>query len=92
METATLRLKRDRRAQPRVRPRDVTRTTPEDGDVIVRRERRDGTLVYVLCTAPGAHPHVLRTRKEAVAQALAFAERHRMSAWLTDEGHDFVLL
>jgi hypothetical protein len=92
METATLRLKRDRRAQPRIRPRDTTRTIPEDGDVVVRQERRDGALAYVLHTAPGAHQYLLRTRAEAVAHALAFAEGHRMCAWLMDEAHDSLLL
>jgi hypothetical protein len=31
-------------------------------------------------------------REEAVAQALTFAERQHVRAWLTDEGDDFVLL
>jgi hypothetical protein len=91
MEPATLRLKRDRRAQPRIRPRDFARTTPEDGDVVVRQERRDGALVYVLQTASSAHQNP-STRAEAVAHAIAFAEVHRMRAWLIAEGHDVALL
>ncbi len=41
--------------------------------------------------APGADQFLLRTRG-AVSQALAFAKREQMRAWLTDEGYDFVLL
>jgi hypothetical protein len=31
-----------------------TRTTPQNGDIVIREELRDGTLVYVLHIAPGA--------------------------------------
>lgn len=70
----------------------VARLTPKDGDVIVRRERRDRTFVYVLYAAPGPDQYVLRTRKEGVAQALTFAKRQRVRAWFTDGGDAFVLL
>jgi len=71
----------------------VARPIPADGDVIVRRERRDGTFVYVLHAAPGPDQYVLRTRKEGVAQALTFAKRQGVRAWLTDGGGGaFVLL
>jgi hypothetical protein len=69
-----------------------TRRTPEDGDIVVREQQREGTLVFVLHTAPGADQHVLRNREEAVAQAVTFAKRQHVGAWLTDEGYDFVLL
>ena len=68
------------------------RLAPEDGDIVVRQEMRDGMLVYVLHTAPRADQYLLRTREEAVAQAVAFARREQVRAWLTDEGYDFVLL
>ena len=67
----------------------VARLPPEDGDLVVREETREGRRVYVLHTAPGPDQSLYRTRKEAVAQALAFAKQVR--AWLTDEGYDFVL-
>jgi hypothetical protein len=70
----------------------VARSIPTDGDVIVRRERREGTLVYVLHAAHGPDQYVLRTRKEGVAQALAFAGRQGVRAWFTDGGDAFVLL
>jgi hypothetical protein len=70
----------------------VARSVPQEGDIVVREEEREGTLVYVLHTDPGADQYLLRTREEAVKQALAFAKRERVRAWLTDEGYDFVLL
>ena len=69
-----------------------TRSTPEDGDIVVREEERHGTAVYVLHTAPGADQYVLHIRETAVAQAVTFAKREHVRAWLTDEGYDFVLL
>ena len=68
------------------------RSTPEDGDIVVREEKREAGLVYVLHTAPGPDQGVLRRREQAVGQALGFAKRQRVRAWLTDEGYDFVLL
>jgi len=66
----------------------AARLIPADGDVIVRRERRDGRFVYVLQAAPGPDQYVLPTRKEGVAQALTFAKRQGVRAWLTDGGGD----
>ena len=60
--------------------------------MVVREEQREGRRVYVLHTAPGPDQYVLRSREEAVAQALTFAKREQVRAWLTDEGYDFVLL
>ena len=67
-------------------------TTPEDGDVVVRREKLEGRFVYLLHTVPGTAQYVLRTREEAVAQAATFAKRHGVRAWLSDEREDWVLL
>ena len=69
-----------------------TRSTPEDGDVVVRQEKREGKRVYVLHTAPGADQYLLRSREEAVAKALMFAERQHVRAWLTDSDYDFRLI
>jgi hypothetical protein len=69
----------------------MTRTAPEDGDIGVREETREGTLVYVLHTF-GSDQYVLRNRENAVAQAVRFAKRARVRAWLADEGYDFELL
>ena len=70
----------------------VARTTPEDGDIVIRQEKRKGRFVYVLHTAPGADQYLLRSREEAVTQAVTFAKRECVRAWLTDEGYDFALL
>ena len=70
----------------------AARLAPEDGDIVVREEQREGVLIYLLHTAPGADQYLLRTREEAVAQAVTFARREQVRAWLTDEGYDFVLL
>lgn len=66
--------------------------TPENGDVVVRREKLEGRFVYLLHTVPGTAQYVLRTREEAVAQAAGFAKRHGVRAWLSGEGDDCVLL
>jgi hypothetical protein len=70
----------------------VARSVPEDGDIVVREEHREGTLVYVLHTAPGADQFVLHAREDAIAQAVACAKREHVRAWWTDEGYDFLLL
>jgi hypothetical protein len=70
-----------------------TRTTPEDGDIVVRQEQRDGAVVYVLHTAPGPDEDVLATAEEAAACAVTLADRRGVRAWLTtDESYDFVPL
>jgi hypothetical protein len=70
----------------------LMRTTPEDGDIVVREEKRGGTQVYVLHTAPRADQYEFLSREEGIAQAVALAKRERVRAWLTNEGYDFVLL
>ena len=65
---------------------------PDVGDVIVRQQRLDEALVYVLHTAAGADQYVLRRREEAVAQAVTFAKREGVRAWLTEEGSELALL
>jgi hypothetical protein len=59
---------------------------------MVREEKRDGAHVYVLRTAPGSDQYLLRTREEAVEQAVAFARRHGVRAWFGDGGSGVVLL
>ena len=54
---------------------------------MVRPETRDGMVVYILRTAPGTDQYLLRTREDAVVQALTFAERQGVQAWLID-GND----
>ena len=68
------------------------RTSPENGDVLVRRETRDGMVVYILRTAAGADQYLLRTREDAVVQAVTFAERQGVRAWLIDDSDHYVPL
>lgn len=68
------------------------RTSPENGDVLVRQETRDGMVVYILRTALGTDQYLLRTREEAVMQALTFAERQGVRAWLIDDSDHYVPL
>lgn len=70
----------------------LARLVPANGDVVVRQQEREGTLVYVLHTTPGPDQYVLRTREEAVAQAVTFAKGARVRAWLTSGESDIVLL
>ena len=70
----------------------IARTTPEDGDIVVREEIRGATPVYVLHIAPGADQYEFHRRDAAIAQGVVLAERHQVRVWLTDEGYDFVLL
>jgi hypothetical protein len=63
-----------------------TRTTPEDGDIVVREELLGETPVYVLHIAPGADQDEFCRREEGIAEALALGERHHVRAWLADEG------
>ena len=70
----------------------ATHLVPQDGDVVIRADRREGTLVYVLLAAPGVGQLLVRTRREAVEQAVVFAKRERVGAWLTDKDSEFMLL
>jgi hypothetical protein len=70
----------------------VTSLIPENGDVVVRSETRDGRNVYVLRTAPGPGQCLLRSRDEAIAQAAAYAEHQGVRVWLTNGGSDFTLV
>ena len=70
----------------------LARPAPANGDIVVREETREGTLVYVLHTVPGPDQDVLRTREEAVAQALTFAKGARVRAWLASSAESDVVL
>ena len=69
-----------------------SRTTPENGDIVVRAETRRDALVYVLHRAPGADQDLFRNLDDAITQAVTLAKQEDVRAWLTDEGYDFVLL
>ncbi len=68
------------------------RSTPEDGDVVVHRDKRDGTPVYVLNTAPGPDQLVFQSRDDAVRQATVAAKHRRVRVWLAEGTVEFRLL
>lgn len=59
---------------------------------MVRKEKRDRAHVYVLRTAPGSDQYLLRTREQAIEQAVTFARRHGVRRWFGDDGSGAVLL
>jgi hypothetical protein len=70
----------------------TARAVPQDGDVVVRKDRREGTLVYVLHAAGSVDQLIVRSREEAVTQAVVFAKREHVRAWLMDERDGLRLL
>jgi hypothetical protein len=65
---------------------------PENGDVIVRQKERKGKPVFVLSRAPGPDEYFVRSRKDAVAQAIAFANLAGARAWFAAGSVGFLLL
>ena len=61
---------------------------PAPGDIVVRQERREQVLVYILHTESGPDQLVLRSREEAVERATLTAHRQQVRAWLTIDGQD----
>jgi hypothetical protein len=59
---------------------------------VINQERQDGRAVFILGTAPGPDQIVVRSRRDALAQAKALARRERVRVWLTENGHEFSLL
>jgi hypothetical protein len=65
---------------------------PEEGDVVVRQKRGNPGTLYLLGTPSTPDQFTLRTRDEAVSQALAFARRQQVRAWFANGDDEFVLL
>jgi hypothetical protein len=68
------------------------RSIPENGDVVVREDMRNGVRTYILHTFRGAEERTYSSSEQAFADAATLAERDRVRVWLTDEGYDFLLL
>jgi hypothetical protein len=64
---------------------------PDQDDVVIRPKAGDPGAIFALGTPPAPEQFTLRTRDEAVAQAMAFAKRQRVCAWFTN-GDELVLL
>jgi hypothetical protein len=67
-------------------------SAPQDGDIVIRQDIRDGERLFVLHTAPGADQFILQTRDAAIAQAVAFAKRQGVRVWLTNGNRGFTLV
>jgi hypothetical protein len=65
---------------------------PDSDDVVVRQKHGNPSIVYLLGTPAAPDQFMLRTRDEAVSQAVAFAKRHRVRAWFANGDDTFVLL
>jgi len=65
---------------------------PDQDDVVIRRQAGSRGVIFVLGTPAAPEQYILRTRNEAVAQALAFAKRQRVGAWFANGGDEPVLL
>ena len=72
----------------------AARDVPAIGDIVVREDRRDGAIVYVLSTVHGDDQLTTLQYERSVEHALALARRARVRAWLQTAStiellHDF---
>ena len=65
---------------------------PDQDDVVVRQRRGNPHVVYLLGTRATPDQFSLRTREEAVTQAVAFARQQRVRAWFDNGDNTFLLL
>ena len=65
---------------------------PDKNDVVIRQRHGNPFIVFVLGTLSTPDQFILRTRDEAVSQALAYAKRQHVRAWFAKGDDDFVLL
>ena len=65
---------------------------PDANDVVVRQKVGEPTTAYLLGTFSGPDQFILRTREEAVSQAVAYASHQHVRAWFAKGDDDFVLL
>ncbi len=67
-------------------------STPEPDDIIIQSVPHEGGVAYGLRAASGPGQYLVHSRNEAVSQAVQFAKRLGVRAWLTDDGITFVWL
>lgn len=65
---------------------------PDNDDVVVRQRRGNPHVIYVLGTPANPGQFLVRTRDEAVAQAVAFAKWQQVRAWFDNDDGTLVLL
>lgn len=61
--------------------------TPQRGDIVVRKEWREGVIVYALRTVPGPEQLIIQTYDGAVAQAFAFATLQWVCVFVEVDGN-----
>jgi hypothetical protein len=66
-------------------------THPDKDDVVIRQKRSNPSTVFLLGTPAAPDQFILRTRDEAVSQALAYAKHQHVRAWFTN-GDDICVL
>lgn len=64
----------------------------QKGDIVVARRYQTGDWVYVLHIVHGRDQVLVRSRDDAVAEAIAFARRERVRAWIADDHDAYQLL
>jgi hypothetical protein len=65
---------------------------PDQDDVVVRQRRGNPHVVYSLGTPTTPDQFSLRTRGEAVTQAVEFARRQQVRAWFDNGDNTYLLL
>jgi hypothetical protein len=65
---------------------------PDKDDVVIRQKRGNPSTVYLLGTPSSPDQLIIRTRDEAVSQAIAYGKHQHVRAWFTKDDEDFVLL
>jgi hypothetical protein len=63
---------------------------PDNDDVVVRQEGGNPSTVYLLGTPTPPDQFVVRTRDDAVAQALRFAKYQHVATWFVENGADAI--
>jgi hypothetical protein len=67
-------------------------TRPDRDDVVIRQKRGNPSTVFLIGTPAAPDQFILRTRDEAVSQALAYARKQHVRAWFAKGDAEFVLL
>jgi len=67
-------------------------THPNKDDVVIRQKHGNPSTVFLLGTPAAPDQFIVRSRDEAVSQALAYAKRQHVRAWFAKGDDDFVLL
>lgn len=65
---------------------------PDHDDAVIRLKHGNPSTVYLLGTRAAPDQLILRTRDQAVSQAVAYARRQHVRAWFAKGHEDFVLL